>query len=78
CKELDLYGAEVVAIDGSKFKAVNSKKRNFNEDKLIKKLKDIEEKIEAYLQELEKNDNEESSISQPDVKEIRDFLFSSG
>ena len=74
CKELGLYGAEVVAIDGSKFKAVNSKKRNFNEDKLIKKLKDIEEKIEGYLQELEKNDNEESSISQPDVKEIKEKI----
>ncbi len=46
CKQLDLFGGEVVGIDGSKFKAVNSKKRNFNEDKLIKKLKDIEEKIE--------------------------------
>jgi len=35
CKEPGLYGGEVVAIDGSKFKAVNSKKRNLNEDKLV-------------------------------------------
>jgi transposase len=74
CKELNLYGREVVAIDGSKFKAVNSKKRNFNEDKLIKKLKDIEEKIEAYLKELEENDKEESSISQPDAKEVKEKI----
>ena len=74
CKELGLYGREVVAIDGSKFKAVNSKKRNFKEDKLVKKLKDIEEKIEAYFNELEVNDTEESSINQPDAKELKEKI----
>ena len=71
CKQLDLFGGEVVGLDGTKVKAVNSKKRNFNEDKLIKKLKDIEEKIEAYLKELEVNDTEESSINQPDANELK-------
>ncbi|HEY4756811.1 MAG TPA: IS1182 family transposase [Ignavibacteriaceae bacterium] len=74
CKQLDLFGGEVVGIDGSKFKAVNSKKRNFNEDKLIKKLKDIEEKIEAYLKELEVNDTEESLINQPDAEELKEKI----
>ena len=35
CKKLDLFGGELVGIDGSKFKAVNSKKKNFNEAKLL-------------------------------------------
>src|SRR3989337_442776 len=74
CKQLDLFGGEVVGIDGSKFKAVNSKQRNFNEDKLIKKLKDIEEKIDAYLNDLEVNDTEESSINQPDAKELKEKI----
>jgi len=74
CKELDLYGGETVGIDGSKFKAVNSKKSNFNEDKLIKKLKNIEEKIEAYLKELEENDKTESSVNQPDAKEVKEKI----
>jgi transposase len=74
CKELDLYGGEVVSIDGSKFKAVNSKKRNFNAEKLLKKLKDIEEKIEAYLKELEENDKIESSVKQPDAKELKEKI----
>src|SRR3972149_9250722 len=74
CKQLDLFGGEVVGIDGSKFKAVNSKKRNFNEDKLVKKLKDIEEKIEAYLKELEENDKEESSVKQPDARDIKEKI----
>ena len=34
CKKLSLFGGEVVAIDGSRFKAVNSKKRNLNESKI--------------------------------------------
>lgn len=67
CKELGLYGRETVGIDGSKFKAVNSKKRNFNENKLILKLKDIEEKIEAYLKELDENDKNELLVKQPDT-----------
>jgi len=74
CKELGLYGGETVGIDGSKFKAVNSKKRNFNEDKLVRKLKDIEEKIDAYLKELEDNDKNESSFKQPDAKEIKEKI----
>jgi hypothetical protein len=74
CKQLDLFGGEVVGIDGSKFKAVNSKKRNFNGDKLIKKLKDIEEKIEVYLKELDVNDTEESSINQPNAEELKEKI----
>lgn len=38
CKKLDLFGGELIAIDGSKFKAVNSKKRNFHADKLKRKI----------------------------------------
>lgn len=74
CKELDLYGGETVGIDGSKFKAVNSKKRNFNQDKLVKKLKDIEEKIEAYLNELDENDKNELSVKQPDAKVVKEKI----
>ncbi|MGZ6520162.1 MAG: IS1182 family transposase, partial [Bacteroidia bacterium] len=57
CKKFELFGNELVAIDSSKFSAVNSKKRNFNEDKLKKRLKEIDEKIDRYLKELEENDS---------------------
>lgn len=70
CRKLDLFGGELVAIDGSKFKAVNSKKNNFNEAKLKKKLKEIEEKIEGYFKELEENDNSEAHLSSPDAQEL--------
>lgn len=61
CKSLELFGCELIAIDGSKFKAVNSKKRNFNEKKLQKKLRELDEKIEEYLRELDENDEREDS-----------------
>ena len=49
CKRLDLFGGELVAIDGSKFQAVNSKGRNFSAAKLKRLIEEIEAKIDAYL-----------------------------
>jgi len=57
CRSLDLFGAELVGIDGSKFRAVNSKQRNFNEEKLAEALKRLEDKIARYLKEMEANDS---------------------
>jgi transposase len=59
CKKLDLFGAELVAIDGSKFRAVNAKERNFTQDKLTKRLAHLAEHLATYLTELERNDTEE-------------------
>jgi transposase len=63
CMKLDLYGKELAAIDGSKFKAVNSKERNFTQDKLKDRLERIEEKIEAYMKEIEDTDREEDEVA---------------
>lgn len=73
CKKLDLFGGELVGIDGSKFKACNSKKRNFTQEKLEKRIKEIEEKISQYLQELEDNDKKETKVkdNKNDVEEIK-------
>lgn len=55
CKGWDLFGMEVVAVDGSKFRACNSKKNNFNKKSLDRKLKYIDEKLQEYMSELEQN-----------------------
>jgi transposase len=60
CKSLDLYGAQLVAIDGSKFKAVNSKSNNFNEKTVALRLKRTEEKIAEYLRLMDENDKADS------------------
>jgi transposase len=58
CKELQLFGGELVAIDGSKFKAVNNRKRNFTDEKLTKALRHIDQKIAEYLQALDTADSD--------------------
>ena len=79
CRDLDLFSRDLVAIDGSKFKAVNSRGRNFTDRKLQQALKDIDQpvlarpgKIEAYLDELDANDAqepEERKLSTEQLKE---------
>jgi transposase len=59
CMGLDLYGAKCIAIDGTKFKAVNSLDRNFNRDNLSYRLKIIDERVSKYLGEMEALDKEE-------------------
>lgn len=59
CKQLDLFSGELVAIDGSKFKAVNAKERNFTQSKLQRLLPQIDTHIEGYLKDLERGDTEE-------------------
>jgi transposase len=65
CKELDLFGGELVAIDGSKFKAVNNRKRNFTDEKLTKALAHIDAKIAEYLQALDSADSQ--TATRPDL-----------
>ncbi len=53
CKDLELFGSELVAIDGSTFKAQNNVKRTFTTDKLSKLLARIDQHIENYLAALD-------------------------
>jgi len=61
CKQLDLFAGELVAIDGSKFKAVNAKARNFTRDKLQRLLGQIDQRVEDYLAELDRRDTHEDA-----------------
>ena len=56
-----LFGKSAIAIDGSKFKAVNSKKNNFNQTKIDKHLRFIEEKTSRHLQQLDELDAPENT-----------------
>ena len=60
CLKLDLFEKELLAVDGTKIHAVNSKDNCYNESVLKKKLSNIEEKIENYLSSLETSDNSSS------------------
>ena len=56
CRELRLFSQAIVAIDSSKFKAVNSRDRNFTPGKVDKRQQQIEQSIERYLAALETAD----------------------
>jgi transposase len=61
CKQLDLFAGALVAIDGSKFKAVNAKERNFTSDKLTRLLQQIDQRVEGYLKDLDGQDSEDDA-----------------
>lgn len=62
CMKLGLYQRELLAIDGSKFRAVNSKDNTYNAEILEKKLKRIDEHISEYLSQMDANDNSRFDI----------------
>lgn len=71
CKKWDLFGKETVAIDGTKFKASNSKKNNYSQKKLERHKKYIDEQIDRYLGELDENDEIEQCDRKPATEEIK-------
>jgi transposase len=60
CKDQDLFGGELVAIDGSKFLAVNANFRNFTHRRLKRALDHINEKVAGYLRDLDVHDQKEA------------------
>jgi transposase len=56
CRDLKLFSQAAVAIDGSKFKAVNSRERNYTEGKIARREREIEANIQRYLDALDTND----------------------
>ena len=61
CRRLDLFADASVVIDGSKFKAVNNRDRNFTRAKMERRLAQIEESVARYLHQLDSADRQEPS-----------------
>src|SRR6266567_2289789 len=66
CRKLDLFTQALVAIDGSKFKAVNNRDKNFTSAKMQRRMAQIEESIARYLVALDTADRAE-----PEIAELR-------
>ena len=60
CRKLKLLADGVVAVDGSKFKAVNNRDRNFTPHKLQQRMKQVQESIDRYLRDLDTADRTQS------------------
>ena len=72
CRKLNLFADAFVAIDGSKFKAVNNRDRNFTKAKMKRRLQQIDESIERYLGQITSADRQESAIAEPKTKRLED------
>ena len=74
CRKLDLFAEALVAIDGSKFKAVNNRDRNFSRAKMKRRLEQIEESIDRYLGQLDSADRQEPSIAEAKAARLEDKI----
>jgi transposase len=74
CQQLDLFSDAVVAIDGSKFKAVNSSDRNFTDAKLKRRMAEIEANISRYLAELDTADRQEPATAKSKSVRLNDKI----
>ena len=64
CRQLGLFTRAVVAIDGSKFKAVNNRDKNFTVAKVGKRIEQVDASIARYLAALDRADREESDVAE--------------
>jgi transposase len=74
CRQLSLFGQATVAVDGSKFKAVNNRDRNYTEHKVSKRIEQVEASIERYLAALDRADREGSDVPRGRVEQIREKI----
>ncbi len=71
CRKRDLLVAAIVAIDGSKFKAVNAQEKNFTEAKMKRRLERIDESIARYLSQLETAERHGDAVPEAKVARLK-------
>ncbi len=74
CRKLDLFSGDLVAIDGSKFKAVNGRARNFSKARLKKTIEELDAEIDRYLDELDENDAQEPEERKLTKEELQEKI----
>jgi transposase len=74
CRDLKLFTQAVVAIDGSKFKAVNSRDNNFTPNKIARRQEQIEQSIQRYLDALETADRTQPVEVEAKTKRLREKI----
>jgi transposase len=74
CQQLGLFADALVAIDGSKFKAVNHRDRNFTSAKLQRRMEEIESSINRYLVDLDAADRQEPATAKLRRERLEDKI----
>jgi transposase len=74
CRQLDLFGRELLAVDGTRIKAVNNKDRNFTRASLAQFIKLADAKFDDYLQRLDRSDATEATTGGSRVKNLAEKI----
>jgi len=74
CRRLNLFTKAIVAIDGSKFKAVNNRDKNFTVTKVAKRMEQVDASIARYLAALDQADRQDSDIAEPRTERITEKI----
>ncbi len=74
CRQFNLFTRAVMAIDGSKFKAVNNRDKNFTVHKVAKRIEQVEASIARYLSALERADRQDDDIAEAKAARITEKI----
>jgi transposase len=74
CRQLRLFARAVVAIDGSKFKAVNNRDKNFTVAKVAKRIEQVQASIARYLEALDRADREDGEIAEAKTARLKEKI----
>jgi len=74
CRELQLFSQSTITIDGSKFKAVNHRDKNFTRAKMKRRLEQIDKSLDKYMAKLEETDQVESADINLQTVKIKDKI----
>ena len=74
CRKLDLFGRELLAVDGTRIKAVNNKDRNHTKGSLEKFIKAVDERLEDYLKRLDEGDAAEAGTGGSRTKNLAEKI----
>jgi transposase len=74
CQQLGLFSGALVTIDGSKFKAVNNRDRDFTSAKLERRMKEIETSINRYLAALDTTGLQEPAVAKARTERLQDKI----
>jgi transposase len=74
CRQFDLFTRAVVAIDGSKFKAVNNRDRNFTVAKVAKRIEQVEASMARYLAALDRADRQDGDVAEAKTVRLKEKI----
>jgi len=74
CRQFNLFTQAIVAVDGSKFKAVNNRDKNFTQHKLEQRMQQIDESIERYMNALDSADRTQTAETEATAERLKEKL----